>query len=99
VGYAEQFVYVVKDEEGIHKIGMASISLEYRLRTLAAKSHKKLELICSAEVYGASKLESILHRTFARKRVEGEWFDLDQNDITRIKKIFERWPAIWKRRL
>ena len=99
MGYAEQFVYVVKDEEGIHKIGMAAVSLEYRLRMLAARTHKKLELICFAEVYGASRLESLLHRTFAHKRIEGEWFNLDQADITRIKKIFERWPTIWKRRL
>lgn len=99
MGYAEQFVYVVRAEDGTYKIGMAAVSLEYRLRILAARSHKKLELVCSAEVYGASKLESILHQTFAHKCIRGEWFSLDRSDIVQIKRIFRRWPTIWKRGL
>lgn len=40
------------------------------------------------EVRDMTKAESTLHLDFADKRTKGEWFDLDEDDLTDIENIF-----------
>lgn len=67
-----------------YKIGQ-SYEPEKRLKSLRIGS-PNIKLIC----YGKKINECHLHKLFANKRIEGEWFDLDKNDVTCIKKLITK---------
>jgi len=79
-------VYVMKDESnGFYKIGK-SINPSIRESTLQAEK-PSVTLIFS---YSAtSKHERELHKMFAEKRLRGEWFRLNQDDLSQIKTYLE----------
>jgi hypothetical protein len=59
---------------------------EYRERTLQSEKPTIVKL-CAKEFPNraiAGAFESALHKTFESKRLRGEWFELDDNDITAI---------------
>lgn len=73
-------VYLILDNErGWHKIG------------ISAKVHKRLGAYDDITIVGLfesadmRKDEKELHRVFSDKRVSGEWFNLDGNDIEQIR--------------
>src|SRR5262249_27696038 len=73
-GPATSFVYFVQAEQnpkGPVKIGRASAP-SARLVRVQSGSHEKLKILCA--IPGASRLERLLHKTFAEHRLEGEWF-------------------------
>lgn len=77
------YIYLMFDENtGLFKIGR-SLNPEYRERTLQSQAPKILKLFTSCLTYGAKEKE--LHRHFANKRVRGEWFSLNENDIEFIR--------------
>lgn len=80
-----QFLYVIKGGDYC-KIGITS-NVENRIYALqtanAVKIVKKL-------VFGfndARPVEKVLHSTFGSKRLNREWFMLDEKDITKIRQI------------
>ena len=71
---------------GYCKIG-CSRNAEKRRGQISPKLPFKVEPICtivSGDMYG---LETELHRRFADKRTNGEWFELDPEDIEYIKGL------------
>lgn len=52
---------------------------------------EELILIHSIKTDDVSGIESYWHKRFAEKRMKGEWFDLNANDI----KAFKRWKRIF----
>ena len=70
---------------GYYKIGISN-QPEYRERTLQSEK-PTIEKIC-AKAYPnrtiAGAIESALHKAYDSKRLRGEWFSLDANDITAI---------------
>ncbi len=78
------FVYVIK---GVgtpwYKIGV-SISPVSRIKNIAAKAPFRCELIHSIAVDDTYGVEGVLHDFFASKRVEGEWFTLDEDDVSMV---------------
>lgn len=86
-------VYVLFDEVTcLYKIGKAK-NLKKRLTTLQCGNATKLQEIALYTSNSGSKLERLLHEYFSAKRVRGEWFNLDNNDLnlllslTDLKKI------------
>jgi len=76
-------IYVMIDRNtGFYKIGR-SINVLAREKTL--QSEKPSIELCFSFSSNISK-EKELHTTFSDKRVRGEWFRLDDNDILQIKK-------------
>lgn len=79
-------VYFIKNNEGLTKIGR-TINLKKRLLGLKhehrGKGLKVIHYIESQDVY---VLEKTLHKVFADKRIQGEWFDLSDQDLSNIKK-------------
>jgi hypothetical protein len=67
-----------------YKIGQA-YEPEKRLKSLRIAS-PNITLIC----YGKKINECHLHKLFSHKRVEGEWFDLDKNDVSCIKRLITK---------
>ena len=81
------YVYLMKDvSNGYYKIGMSN-KPEYRERTL--QSEKPTLILISAKEYPsriiAEAIESSLHKAFGEKRLRGEWFELDKDDVEDIK--------------
>ena len=61
--------------------------LSDRLRTLSVKLPFKVNLTHSFESKDYIQAESLLHKYFSDKRVDGEWFTLDNADIELVKDV------------
>lgn len=78
------YVYVLKADNNLYKIGRAK-QLDKRILQLSVQLPYDLVLVASIESDDYANLEKELHNTFTNKRKRGEWFDLDEDDIARIK--------------
>ena len=86
------FVYIMHDiKTGAYKVGISN-DPKYRESTLQSEK-PSIELIWkSAQVIkNAKKLETKIHEHFYLKRLRGEWFELDSEDIETIKNFCESW--------
>jgi hypothetical protein len=86
VSREECFVYLMIDTaNGFHKIGISNHP-EFRERTLQSEK-PSIEKVCAKKYPSrliAQSIESALHKTFASKRIRGEWFNLSKNDVAQI---------------
>lgn len=82
------FVYLMQDiSNGYYKIGISN-NPEYRERTLQSEK-PTIEMVASKKFpirKIAESIEKALHDTYSEKRLRGEWFILDTNDIEHIKE-------------
>jgi tetrahydromethanopterin S-methyltransferase subunit G len=80
------FVYLmINQRNGYYKIGR-SINPEYREKTLQSEE-PEVDLLYK---WPASKaVEKTLHNKFKSKKVRGEWFELNENDIIEITSFME----------
>ena len=79
------FVYVVKCA-GYYKIG-ATRNATQRIARFETSYPHDLKVHRVAHVQNMSLVESSLHTRFADKRVKGEWFNLDSNDLRVIARL------------
>lgn len=79
-------IYIVKGEK-FYKIGLTRGSVESRLKSLQTGSPASLKLVHVIETKDPEKLERELHRVFAHKRVQGEWFALEDTDLDTLRRI------------
>jgi hypothetical protein len=80
------YVYVIRGrDDGLFKIGL-TVDPAKRLQTFqTARPDLQFEhLIRCRDRYNA---ERRLHEQFARKRRQGEWFQLDNRDLETLKRI------------
>ena len=77
----EHFVYVMESAKKI-KIGYSS-NIVKRIKNY--KSHTPdLNILCIIKHKNAFELESKYHAMYDKKRINGEWFDLNQNEINKL---------------
>ena len=85
------YVYLMIDTtNNFHKIGISN-NPKYREHTLQSDK-PTIELICAKEFPSrtiAEAIESALHKAYANKRIRGEWFNLEDNDIIEIKQTLK----------
>ena len=74
-------IYLIRNGEGHYKIGFTERNISKRLNELQTATATELQVICTFETKLASKIERILHRLHNSKRMKGEWFDLNINDV------------------
>lgn len=79
----EGYVYVIQAGP-YYKIGHA-INVSKRLEQYAPKLPWEVTLIHSIQSADRIALESYLHKRFADKRCNGEWFELDEEDVAWLK--------------
>ena len=81
------FIYLMKDfNTGYHKIGISNTP-EYREKTLQSEK-PTIEMICNKQFVTrkiAHSFEQALHKSYADKRIRGEWFNLDEQEIEELK--------------
>lgn len=82
------YVYLIKDVSmtGHYKIGKTRNPHD-RLSTFGVKLPFEIETVCLIRCDRYHELESNLHRQFADKRVNGEWFNLSPEDVEYIKGL------------
>jgi hypothetical protein len=81
----EGFVYLIQGSNA-YKIGRAK-DPNNRIKTFNVRLPFEVEYLHLIETPDMYTLESQLHQRFASKRVNGEWFRLDMQDIDYIKSL------------
>lgn len=81
--------YLIKSDNGLYKIGQTG-NMTNRLVHLRVEYHgEALEVIDICETAGHYKFEQYLHKKYKDSRVYGEWFNLDEGQISEIKTLFK----------
>jgi hypothetical protein len=78
------YIYCVSDQQGHYKLGRTK-QLQPRLKTLGTQPPFKITLLFTHYVFNAALYEKRLHQRFASKRLNGEWFELNNDDLNSIK--------------
>lgn len=78
------WIYLLRAENGLYKIGMAK-ELDRRVVQIGIQVPFSVELVHSVEVRDRVLTEALYHERFRNKRVKGEWFRLDEEDLEWLK--------------
>lgn len=82
------YVYVFKRiRDGIYKIGITD-NLRTRAPGIAAACGSHIELYIAIQMNDYQQIEVELHECFDHKRTVGEWFELEEKDLDKIKRFF-----------
>jgi hypothetical protein len=81
----DNFIYVLVAKNGLFKIGESG-QVKSRLRIVQSNSPVWVEPFFWFS--GDRDLEAALHTMFSKKRVRGEWFALDKDDILYLLGLF-----------
>ncbi len=85
-GKAPGYVYFVQEHmNGTFKIGKTK-HIEKRMNVFGVKLPFKNELIYLIKTGNHHQTEVAFHNHFSHKRLEGEWFQLNQDDVVWIKE-------------
>ena len=82
-------IYLICSEiEGkkLHKIGYTKRAIEKRIKEFKTGNASDIYLVDSFQSEWGTKIESMLHRIYRPKKINGEWFDLDEVEV---KKFYE----------
>lgn len=74
------YVYLLSNGD-YYKIGITKGCIEKRIKALQTGNPNEITLINSYQTNNYRKVESWFHRHYKLKRLEGEWFALEQDDI------------------
>lgn len=78
------YVYLMRSGNGYHKIGISK-NTRNRLDGLKRQYPVQIEVIHQIACHDYRAVERNLHKMFASKRAEYEWFNLDSKDVKWIK--------------
>jgi hypothetical protein len=80
------YVYLIRAENGLHKIGKAK-NITARMKPFSVEFPMKWDLVHFFASDDYSAAEETLHRLFHDKRGVGEWFQLLPEDVAYITSI------------
>lgn len=83
----KQKVYLMRNDLGLHKIGISS-SPDRRAREVSNAGGIPTEVVKVWDSYNAYQTEQFLHKKFSNKRKSGEWFKLSKADIREVDSAF-----------
>ena len=77
----KQYVYLLQaNNSGLYKIGFTRHP-DHRILEIEGDVGADLDYVCTIETDDMRRLEKELHEKYAKQRLEGEWFDLDEPEI------------------
>ncbi len=86
----KKYVYLISDSKSyIYKIGISSNPIK-RLKSLQTGNDKTLKLIKKVLCENYSKVETTLHNKYNHLKINGEWFELSEEDILNFEKDCEK---------
>ena len=80
-------IYLVCSEIGgekIYKIGFTRRTPEKRIKEFKTGNSSEIYLVDSFQSEWGTKIEAMLHKIYKSKKVEGEWFSLDEDEIKKF---------------
>ena len=78
----KDIIYLINGDENRYKIGISSVKgLQNRVKNLQTGSSAQLNIIFTVETKYASIIEKVLHRKLNHKKLIGEWFELNPDDV------------------
>lgn len=80
------YVYVLKSDSGHYKIGKTNNPND-RLGTFSVKLPMEVEYLVLIESPNYHRLESVLHKQYDHKRINGEWFNLSPTDLMLLQQF------------
>lgn len=83
------WIYLVCSEingQKLHKIGFTKRTPEKRIKEFKTGNASEIYLVDSFESKWGTKIEAMLHRIYRTKKINGEWFDLTEEDVEMFKK-------------
>lgn len=83
------YVYLLTDGE-LYKIGVTRGSIDKRIAKLQTGNPYIIQMLDCYETEAPFKLEKILHFRYSGKRVNNEWFELSNDDVSNFKLECER---------
>jgi hypothetical protein len=83
-------VYIINsiNSATLYKIGSTRRRLDARIKELQTGCPDELMLVHSISTTHPEKLEKEIHSRYAHKRLKGEWFELEKEDLELIKDIY-----------
>lgn len=79
--YMSRIYLLANDEWTQFKIGITKKTASERIKGLQTGNGSEITVIKEYKTNNARRIESHLHRLYKSKRLVGEWFDLDDDDI------------------
>lgn len=80
-------VYIVQEgTRNIYKVGQ-SMNIDSRIETMQTSNSNKLKLNDYFETTELHIVESAAHKYIESKKIHGEWFELDDNELNMLKKF------------
>jgi hypothetical protein len=83
-------VYLVCSEidgKKLHKIGFTRRTPEIRIKEFKTGNASNMSVVNRFNSKWGTKIESRLHNLFFQKKVNGEWFELDESDIEKFSEV------------
>lgn len=74
------------DEKKLYKIGYTRRSPEIRIKEFKTGNCHDMFVVSEFKSKWGTKIESQLHYMFRHKKVNGEWFDLDDSDVQKFNE-------------
>jgi len=94
-------IYLISSDTNgkkLYKIGITKRSITERMKEFKTGNAADLSIVDSFVSKWARKIEANFHRSLKTKKVSGEWFDLDEEDILTFKskclKLHENFELI-----
>lgn len=76
-------------DERLYKIGYTRREVEKRVKELKTGNAADFYIVDSFKSKWGTKIEASLHRSFNLKKVNGEWFNLTNEDVSQFKNRCE----------
>lgn len=89
-------VYLIGTENDQYKIGMTRGAVNERIEQLQVGNPLTLEFVNEFETRHFKRVEKWLHKVYASKRMEGEWFDLNEEDVANFSKHCQKGHDIYE---
>lgn len=70
------------DGKNLYKIGYTRRTTEERIKEFKTGNASNFSIINKFESKWGTKIESQIHRFYKSKKISGEWFDLNSEDIS-----------------
>jgi Meiotically up-regulated gene 113 len=88
-------LYIIKNSESYYKIGYSN-DPSSRLKQLSTGSSLSLSIYKTYITENDSLLEAYLHSYFKYQNIQGEWFDLSDNDLMKVDELVDKRNKLYK---
>lgn len=83
--------YFLDNEEKAYKIGYTKREVETRIKELKTANPNDIliEKVYKTDRY-TSNIEKMLHKEFKDKKIDGEWFLLNEEDVSKFESLCDK---------